>query len=229
MPSYAIVLSFQGWKVPRTQPLEASNSSSLPPFCLDGWQIRAVAYPYLWGFALPKVQTHVLMGSIILAVCFSMSIEGYSGVQTDSCGGVEPAHLITIHHISSLDLLGTLGFWRSRYQKCTRVRCRRQIRICAPLCFVEVSCFVEASWRTNAVFWNMEFDPGSLSSGNKEWDFSRAGAIARHPLAAIHLLGCYVPVTCCGQWHSLDWALLDMCIWTSSRLRLADSMPLYSL
>ena len=45
MPSYAIVLSFQGWKVPRTQPLEASNSSSLPPFRLDGWQIRAVAYP----------------------------------------------------------------------------------------------------------------------------------------------------------------------------------------
>ena len=30
-----------------------------------------------------KVQTHVLMGSIILAVCFSMSIQGYTGVQTE--------------------------------------------------------------------------------------------------------------------------------------------------
>lgn len=32
---------------------------------------------------MESVQTHVLMGSIILAVCFSMSIEGYSGVQTE--------------------------------------------------------------------------------------------------------------------------------------------------
>lgn len=32
---------------------------------------------------MESVQTHVLMGSIILAVCFSMSIEGYTGVQTE--------------------------------------------------------------------------------------------------------------------------------------------------
>ena len=32
---------------------------------------------------MESVQTHVLMGSIILAVCFSMAIEGYSGVQTE--------------------------------------------------------------------------------------------------------------------------------------------------
>ncbi|OLQ01774.1 hypothetical protein AK812_SmicGene15485 [Symbiodinium microadriaticum] len=32
---------------------------------------------------MESVQTHVLMGSIILAVCFSMSIEGYPGVRTE--------------------------------------------------------------------------------------------------------------------------------------------------
>ena len=43
------------------------------------------AEPKFMPSRMESVQTHVLMGSIILAVCFSMSIEGYSGVQTDSC------------------------------------------------------------------------------------------------------------------------------------------------
>lgn len=164
MPSYAIVLSFQGWKVPRTQPLEASNSSSLPPFRLDGWQIRAVAYP-ICGVLPCRRCRHTSSWEASSWLCASACPSRATPVSRRTAVGALNLH-ISSQFITFL--LGTLGFWRSRCQKCTKVRCRRQIRICAPLCFVEVSCFVEASWRTNAVFWNMEFDPGSLSSGNKD-------------------------------------------------------------